>query len=490
MDSALACLVLLTSGVNFGWQPATSDPTGYEYTVQVEPELLEKLQRGEAVPIESNVPPEVTPIRKVQIVAGNAELPRLPLAADTKKLKKYIAKDAGATAPAAVVRGQSPDDGNSGKAKPRTANFAGDNVWGTSTSTPDRYNQPAGNVAPPPSFIERSQNAVTETGNSLQQGINSGFQSANQQFQSMSNSASQQLQQAGNSVGISSSGISAPPAWPTSATAPAGTAKNGAIVQTASGWTSIGGNLAAPPLMTPSHSASSSATSRTAALNPPISTGPSFPPPPVTTAATSEPQIRSVLVDPNGSTAANNGTWPTSSGTSVSSGQPSISRSGGSLTGSNDNGLVPVQPIPGMQSTPQRYTDPWERPGVPSQTPSTVHTVGTGMQPAPAPANTNSNNWLTQPNPQAPMNPATLPHGASPLPADLNNTLTQRQPTNFTPQGEERPWLPLLLVSLTLIGSLSANFFLGWSYMDARQRYSSLVYRTASAFRRTTSDAA
>lgn len=88
------------------------------------------------------------------------------------------------------------------------------------------------------------------------------------------------------------------------------------------------------------------------------------------------------------------------------------------------------------------------------------------------------------------MNPATLPHGASQLPADLNNTLTQRQPTNFTPQGEERPWLPLLLVSLTLIGSLSANFFLGWSYMDARQRYSSLVYRTASAFRRTTSDAA
>jgi hypothetical protein len=479
MDSALACLVLLTSGVNFGWQPASNDPAGYEYTVQVEPELLEKLQRGESVPIESNVPSEVTPIRKVRIVAGNAELPRLPLAADAKKLEKYVAKDARAAAP--VIRGQSPDDTAGGKAVPRTANFAGDNVWGTGTSTPDRYNQPAGSVAPPPpSFLERSQTAVTETGTSLQQGINSGFQSASQQFQGISNSASQQLQQAGNSVGISSSGITAPPSWPTSATAPAGTAKNAAIVQTASGWTSIGGNLPAPPLMTPMSSVSSTSTSRTAALSSPTNAGPSFPPPPV---ASAEPQIRSVLVDPNGSTTASGGQWPASSGTSVNSGQPGISRSG-----SNDNGLVPVQPIPGMQSTSQqRYTDPWDRTGAPSLTPSAVNTVGTGLQPAASPSITNNNNGLTQPNSTVPMNTAAAPPAASQAP---NNTLTQRQPTNLMPQGEERPWLPLLVVSLSLIGSLSANFFLGWSYMDARQRYSSLVYRTASAFRRTTSDAA
>jgi hypothetical protein len=39
-------------------------------------------------------------------------------------------------------------------------------------------------------------------------------------------------------------------------------------------------------------------------------------------------------------------------------------------------------------------------------------------------------------------------------------------------------------VSLALAGSLGANLFLGWSYLDARQRYHSLVRKTADKFRR------
>jgi hypothetical protein len=38
---------------------------------------------------------------------------------------------------------------------------------------------------------------------------------------------------------------------------------------------------------------------------------------------------------------------------------------------------------------------------------------------------------------------------------------------------------------LGLAGSLAANLFLGWSYLDARQKYESLVRRTAETFRRT-----
>jgi hypothetical protein len=55
---------------------------------------------------------------------------------------------------------------------------------------------------------------------------------------------------------------------------------------------------------------------------------------------------------------------------------------------------------------------------------------------------------------------------------------------------EQPPWLPLLLVSLSLMGSLSANLFLGWSYLDARQKYRSLVRKTADTFRRVTTAAA
>jgi hypothetical protein len=50
--------------------------------------------------------------------------------------------------------------------------------------------------------------------------------------------------------------------------------------------------------------------------------------------------------------------------------------------------------------------------------------------------------------------------------------------------------MPLLVVSLSLAGSLGANLFLGWSYMDARQKYRSLVQKTANKFRRAASSAA
>jgi hypothetical protein len=50
--------------------------------------------------------------------------------------------------------------------------------------------------------------------------------------------------------------------------------------------------------------------------------------------------------------------------------------------------------------------------------------------------------------------------------------------------GEGPPWVPLLVVSLSLAGSIGANLFLGWSYIDARQRYRSLVQKTANTFRR------
>jgi hypothetical protein len=44
--------------------------------------------------------------------------------------------------------------------------------------------------------------------------------------------------------------------------------------------------------------------------------------------------------------------------------------------------------------------------------------------------------------------------------------------------------VPFLLTLLGLIGSISANFFLGWSYMDARQKYQALVRKTAGKLRR------
>jgi hypothetical protein len=57
-------------------------------------------------------------------------------------------------------------------------------------------------------------------------------------------------------------------------------------------------------------------------------------------------------------------------------------------------------------------------------------------------------------------------------------------PEPTTPAAADKPWMTLALVSISLIGSLSANFFLGWSYVDARQKYQTLVRKTADKFRR------
>jgi hypothetical protein len=77
-----------------------------------------------------------------------------------------------------------------------------------------------------------------------------------------------------------------------------------------------------------------------------------------------------------------------------------------------------------------------------------------------------------------------------------NNPATQRTPAAQLPprspsdpgkpavEEGQKPWIPFLLTLLGLIGSISANFFLGWSYMDARQKYQALVRKTAGKLRR------
>jgi hypothetical protein len=57
-------------------------------------------------------------------------------------------------------------------------------------------------------------------------------------------------------------------------------------------------------------------------------------------------------------------------------------------------------------------------------------------------------------------------------------------PTLPAATGEQLPWMPLVVVSLALAGSIGANLFLGYSYADARHKYRTLVQKTANKFRR------
>ncbi|MFO0898141.1 MAG: hypothetical protein U0836_12015 [Pirellulales bacterium] len=68
-----ACLIVaLTLGVDVGWRPLPEG--GLEYIIQIEPELLRSLERGQ--PIASDVPLILRDIRRYRIQVGNGPLPQ------------------------------------------------------------------------------------------------------------------------------------------------------------------------------------------------------------------------------------------------------------------------------------------------------------------------------------------------------------------------------------------------------------------------------
>lgn len=81
--------------------------------------------------------------------------------------------------------------------------------------------------------------------------------------------------------------------------------------------------------------------------------------------------------------------------------------------------------------------------------------------------------------------------GANPNINLAGNTSNQGANSQKGNSGQgEQAWVPLILAVLTLAGSLAANLFLGMSYLDARQKYQSLVRKTADTFRRVKAAAA
>ena len=77
-------------------------------------------------------------------------------------------------------------------------------------------------------------------------------------------------------------------------------------------------------------------------------------------------------------------------------------------------------------------------------------------------------------------------NGANPNAPSQPLTVNTAKPTQAgTTNGEAQPWVLFLGTILTLAASLAFNIYLGWSYMDARQKYQALVRRTADTFRRT-----
>jgi len=458
-----------------------------------------------------------------------------------------------------------------------TSYFAGQAGWGpernaspspAAAPTYDRYNMPttgAGStVAPPPSVVDRTRAAVTESGNALRDGVEAGIQAANQQlyqgseqviestrsagqefsqqFQGWAGTAAQQTQAAANNAfgtspqttttstssrqQVSNPFATAPPAasapasaatrtrsgiapppwasgavtnepdWPTDMpvqnTSPRVAALGSPVTQTeGGGWTSVSSTIAPPPLIAPrlvntpvAAASASTARAGSAPLQPMVGgSGPGFP----AAITANQPVDRSVLAQPQQppAAAAANENWDIGWGGNAATqpAQPATiggrydtnaSTSRQDLLRDRDFGVgtqpVTVQPqgqpaaTPGLD--PWADKDPW----------GDERSKQAGAATGPIVANPAAGSVAAMgPSPGA---------TASAMPAAGTATVPGAMTTTVQPGEEQVPWVPMLVVSLSLAGSIGANLFLGWSYMDARQKYRHLVQKTANKFRR------
>jgi hypothetical protein len=73
MSATLVVLAAAALGIEVGWQPLAEG--GHEYTIQIEPQVLDLLRRGQNE-VASEVPPDVE-VRRLRLVAGQGKLPRV-----------------------------------------------------------------------------------------------------------------------------------------------------------------------------------------------------------------------------------------------------------------------------------------------------------------------------------------------------------------------------------------------------------------------------
>lgn len=391
---------------------------------------------------------------------------------------------------------------------------AGQAGWsGGSTQQPassfDRYNQQTA-----PSISQRTQTAITDTGSSLQNGLDAGIRAGEQ---SLGVSGSQP-----QSSYLNRGGAASP--WPATTgsnvpssmgTAPVTSTSNG-------GWSSIGTGIAAPKLLVPQSPMMNSGTYTSpsafgttsnfgngntgTATN---SRGPNFP----AVAQNDQSQMHSVLSDPARSTPTsaakpaddwiNN--WNNSPTTANTNAQPVTIGRNGSNTRESDsslftNGSNSPQEQRGAGTGRQAEnwsnngtasSDPWGRNGGAQPTTAGFGNAGTPNQP--------TGGFATQPNNQgfngtqqngmngngymqAGVGAGNLPMGNGQAANGMNQFGHTEMGVNG-PMTTQPAFLWVLLV-LVLAASLAGNFYLGASYLDARQKYQSLVRKTAETFRR------
>lgn len=422
-----------------------------------------------------------------------------------------------------------------------------------SANPADRYGYQQSTTGAQPSLTQRTQNAVNSTANSLRDGFNAGVHTVSQQFSgnpsqptnpfgnpSQPTTSFGNPQQPATSFGSSASygnqsqssnpfavqpttpvpntntrgGVAPPSYWPGSSSAASTTATTAAPApgtgaganwfdtsssaapqersmlnntstsqppasQPPSGWSTISSTTSAPPLNVPAPNTSNNygAASSNPFNNQTSNSGNIY----NTASQSTAPQTHST---------PNNDDWTQSWDTNTNP-QASIGR--GSPPTSPFNSTAPASTAH-QESRKQNsnHTDGWpdsSGPSLNNNNPTIASAPVAKSGPFNAPNTSPSFGPQPSVNTQFPTAPQNNPSFGN---TNYNNGYGGLNPTkpNESVPGQTQAWVPLLAAVLSLAGSLAGNLFLGWSYLDAREKYQSLVRRTADTFRRVKTAAA
>jgi hypothetical protein len=196
--AALVLLVAGVGGVDFGWQPMPDGSPRYEYLVQIEPEMLESLAEGRAIPIAGDAPDEVHPIARVRVTVGRGALPRQLLATHRKPVDAGAPADSGVTLTqytegVGTPRYSTPPPAFDAYTQAPPAAGSGGAGWNGGDAGASGGGATGGNW--------NAGGAVAEAADSMAERVNDGFQQATAPLQEGINQFGDQIRSAAGDLG-------------------------------------------------------------------------------------------------------------------------------------------------------------------------------------------------------------------------------------------------------------------------------------------------
>jgi hypothetical protein len=522
MDAAALLLLVSGVGVGFGWQPMPDGAPQYEYIVQVEPELLETMANGQAIPIVADVPEHVRPVGRIRIVVGRGEPPRQQL---VTQLKPPVAAPAPTASggvelaqygqPASAYQPQAPGDryasgvqpaaGGEWNAENPAAASADDGILPTRQQLFDgtelgdaaqrTWNNGVETAEAAAGAVERLGDGLKQAAQPLREGLADGVGRVDQRVRNAAGNLGDRTKELFNDLEKPFAAATGGPAgnaqWNGAGATPAdnrgaqdeawNAEETAAAPPSAAGprYTGVGSSAAAPAATDPSGQAEWNGGAGTAPTADPRAAAAGAARPNDPFATSDDPRFRSPA-----NAAASDPKTPITPGAGDPASAPPFA---GTADSWGPKGSAVLPPREG-QTLSDRVAASQDKPAASGESAASGNSpeVREPMLKQPG------NRPLEGVDPRE-QQPADLSHlaGASPAAATTPTSTTANgaagqgwetgQAKPAAAKGSRENAAVVIAAWVLLTGSVAGNLYLFWSYLDVRQKYRSLVRKTARA---------